>query len=139
MVSKPASTWEKSSPELVALFEALASGRASDQSEENVRLGRPIRRLDRQRQYSRKPARCQVITVAGFTIAKAPDHRGYTFRSMIQNSRSSRFNTGRRCFRFSTATCWRRASTSNEMSRRLRKKTAKAARIARIVSSTSHL
>jgi hypothetical protein len=41
---------------------------------------------------------------------------------MIQNGRSRRFTNGRGRFRFSIATCWRRASTSKERSRRLRKK-----------------
>jgi hypothetical protein len=43
MVSKPASAWEKSSPELVASFRSVSSGRASDQSEENVRLAMLLR------------------------------------------------------------------------------------------------
>jgi hypothetical protein len=48
-------------------------------------------------------------------------------------------STGRRRFRFSTATCWRRASTSNETSRGLRKNTAKAASSAPIISITNQL
>jgi hypothetical protein len=34
-------------------------------------IGRPPRRLDFQRQYNRKPARCQRTMVSGFTIASA--------------------------------------------------------------------
>src|SRR5260221_7162290 len=34
-------------------------------------VGRPPRRLDFQRQYDLKPARCHFITVSGFTIASA--------------------------------------------------------------------
>ena len=37
----------------------------------NDTAGRPQRRRDFQRQYSRKPARCQRITVSGRTIASA--------------------------------------------------------------------
>lgn len=92
-----------------------------------------------QRQYSRKPLRCHAITVAGSTMARTSDHRGHTLRSRIQKSRSSRLRTGRRRFRFNTTSCWRRASTSNERSRRLRKKTAKAATIAPIISITHQL
>jgi hypothetical protein len=34
--------------------------------------GRPPRRRDFHRQYDLNPARCHLITVSGFTIAKAP-------------------------------------------------------------------
>jgi hypothetical protein len=34
-------------------------------------VGRPPRRLDFQRQYDLKPARCHFMTVSGFTIANA--------------------------------------------------------------------
>ena len=105
----------------------------------SVILGRPSRRLDRQRQYSRKPLRCHAITVAGFTTTSTSDHRGHTLRSRIQKSRSRCLSIGRRRFRFSTATCCRSASTSKEVSRRLRKKTAKAARIAPIISIRNQL
>src|SRR6185437_2721776 len=37
----------------------------------NGTIGRPQRRLDFQRQYDLKPARCQRITVSGRTIASA--------------------------------------------------------------------
>jgi hypothetical protein len=33
-------------------------------------FGRPPRGLDFQRQYARKPARCQLVTVSGLTIFK---------------------------------------------------------------------
>src|SRR5712664_3148210 len=39
-------------------------------------VGRPPRRLDFQRQYNRNPARCQRITVSGFTIANASQTLG---------------------------------------------------------------
>ena len=35
-------------------------------------VGRPPRRRDFHRQYDLNPARCHLITVSGFTIAKAP-------------------------------------------------------------------
>ena len=34
-------------------------------------VGRPLRRLDFQRQYALKPARCHFMKVSGFTIASA--------------------------------------------------------------------
>jgi hypothetical protein len=39
-------------------------------------FGRPFRGLDFQRQYARKPARCQRITVFGLTIFKASSTPG---------------------------------------------------------------
>src|SRR5258708_4832032 len=39
-------------------------------------FGRPLRGLDFQRQYARKPARCQRITVSGLTIFKASSTPG---------------------------------------------------------------
>src|SRR5258708_30104029 len=39
-------------------------------------FGRPPRGLDFQRQYARKPARCQRITVSGLTIFKASSTPG---------------------------------------------------------------
>jgi len=57
-------------------------------------LGRPPRGCDLHRQYKRKPARCQRITVSGLTIAKAlstPGAKPYspanTRRSIIAKSR----------------------------------------------------
>src|SRR5258708_7884542 len=39
-------------------------------------VGRPLRRLDFQRQYALKPARCQRMTVSGLTIANASQALG---------------------------------------------------------------
>ena len=39
-------------------------------------VGRPPRRRDFHRQYDLNPARCHLITVSGFTIAKAPSTFG---------------------------------------------------------------
>jgi hypothetical protein len=41
-----------------------------------VTVGRPPRRRDFHRQYDLNPARCHLITVSGFTIAKAPSSFG---------------------------------------------------------------
>src|ERR1700735_4535927 len=41
-------------------------------------IGRPPRRRDFHRQYDLNPARCHLITVSGFTIAKAPSAFGAT-------------------------------------------------------------
>jgi hypothetical protein len=48
--------------------------------------------------------------------------RDQQWRRAVQKSRSKEFNTGRGRFRFSTATCCRRARTSRAVSLRLRKK-----------------
>jgi hypothetical protein len=71
----------------------------------SLTLGRPPRARERQRQYSRKPARCHAITVPGLTIAKTSDHRGHRLRSTLQKRRSRRFSKGLRRLRFSTASC----------------------------------
>jgi hypothetical protein len=62
-------------------------------------------RPDFQRQYRRKPARCQPTTVSGFTITKASCQRGHVLRRTVQNSRSIALNRGRGRFLFRTATC----------------------------------
>jgi hypothetical protein len=103
----------------------------------SLTFGRPPQDRDRQRQYSRKPARCHLITVSGFTMIRTSDHPGQRLRRVVQKKRSRRFRQGRRCLRLSTATCWRNARISSEVSRRLRKKTRKAARTAGIKSSTN--
>ena len=54
--------------------------------------------------YSRKPVRCQAITVAGLTITKASDHRDQALRSMIHKRRSIRVRRARRRFRCKAAT-----------------------------------
>src|ERR1700692_789123 len=58
-------------------------------------VGRPPRRRDFHRQYDLNPARCYLITVSGFTIAKAPSTFGAK-RSRPENSRRSSIpNVGR--------------------------------------------
>ena len=75
--------------------------------------GRPLRReRDFQVQKRRKPLRCQPITVAGLTIAKAPRQAGHKLEIRTQNQRSDGRNRGRGVFRFSTASCWRTAKHS---------------------------
>jgi len=57
--------------------------------------------------------------------------------SEVQKSRSQKFNFGRGRFRFNTATCCRRASTSRAVSLRLRRKTRMATRKERMISNTN--
>ena len=99
---------------------------------------RPLPGRDRQRQYSRKPARCQPMTVSGFTMTRRSVHRGQRRRSVVQNSRSKEFNGGRGRLRFSTASCWRKASTSSAVSLRVLKKTRTAARREKTNWNTIH-
>jgi glycogen debranching enzyme len=81
---------------------------------------------DRQRQYNRNPARCQPITVSGFTISSTSAQRDHTLRNAVQNNRSIRLSLGRERLRFRTATCWRKARISRARSVRPTKKTRTA-------------
>lgn len=72
---------------------------------------------------SRKPARCQLMTVSGFRITSTSLQRDQNWRSAVQNSRSKQFNTGRGRLRLSTAICCRSARTSRAVSLRLWQKT----------------
>src|SRR5215472_17308441 len=101
-------------------------------------LGRPPRGQDFQRQYSRKPARCQPTTVSGLTITSASFQRDQVIRKTVQKSRSKGRNGGLGRLRFRTATCWRRARTTTAMSVRLSKKTRAAAIRARTNGSTDY-
>lgn len=86
----------------------------------SVIFGRPPRRRDRQRQYSRKPARCQPTTVSGLTMMRTSDPRDQMSHRAVQNSRSTQFKGGRGRLGLRTATCCRRARTSSALSLRLR-------------------
>jgi hypothetical protein len=57
--------------------------------------GLPAARRESQRQYSRKPARCQPTTVSGFTMTSTSAHCDYICRSVAQYSRSHRPSLGR--------------------------------------------
>ena len=81
---------------------------------------------DRQRQYNRNPARCQLTTVSGFTIKSTSAQRDQTLRNAVQNNRSIRLSLGRGRLRFRTATCWRKARISRARSVRQVKKTLTA-------------
>src|SRR5436190_19538992 len=59
-------------------------------------FGRPFRGLDFQRQYARKPARCQRITVSGLTIFKASSMPGAS-RYNPANTRRSMLVKVSRC------------------------------------------
>ena len=101
-------------------------------------LGRPPRGRDFQRQYSRKPARCQPTTVSGWTITSASFHRDQVTRKTVQKSRSRGRNGGLGRLRLRTATCWRRARTSTTTSVRLWKNTRAAASKASTNGSTDY-
>src|SRR5580693_4586175 len=58
-------------------------------------VGRPPRRRDFHRQYDLNPARCHLITVSGFTIAKAPSTFGAKRYAPANIRRSSIPNVGR--------------------------------------------
>lgn len=72
-------------------------------------------------QYKRKPARCQRTTVSSVTTIRACRHPHQNLRAMIQKTLSNISSRGLRCFRFSTASCWRRARFSSRKLRRARK------------------
>jgi hypothetical protein len=80
--------------------------------------GRPRRLRLVQLQYRANPLRCQRITVAGCTIAKAVRHSGHTRASTTQNARSARLSLGRFAWRRRTASSCRRARFSSASSRR---------------------
>jgi hypothetical protein len=52
-------------------------------------VGRPPRHRDFHRQYDLNPARCHLITVSGFTIAKAPSTFGAKLYKPANIRRSS--------------------------------------------------
>jgi hypothetical protein len=58
-------------------------------------VGRPPRRRDFHRQYDLNTARCHLITVSGFTIAKAPSTFGAKRYKPANIRRSSIPNVGR--------------------------------------------
>lgn len=99
-------------------------------------LGCPRRGWDRQRQYLRKPARCQPTTVSGFTISKTSDHRGQTRRRLSRTGgpRSS-MPVAAVCVSAQPAAA--AAPGLPEVCTRPRKNTRMAARNARVKSSTN--
>ena len=62
---------------------------ANDRSSAYAVAGRDACGLDFHRQYERKPARCQRITVSGLTIAKALSTPGAKPYSQAKNARST--------------------------------------------------
>ena len=76
-------------------------------------LGLSPRRQDLQRQYSRKPRRCQRSTVSGFTMTMASNTDGnnrYNQTSIKRSMFRSRSRAGD--LRFSTSSCWRKTRIS---------------------------
>src|SRR5258708_11937285 len=72
MPSLRSSPWIRGAPHSgLAMLISRISSRIS-----GVTVGRPPRRRDFHRQYDLNPARCHLITVSGFTIAKAPSTFG---------------------------------------------------------------
>jgi len=72
-------------------------------------FGLPTWLRDRQRQYARKPARCQRITVSGATTVKAASVVGTSRHSQTNNRRSALLRAGLfGDLRLSTLIRWRR-------------------------------
>src|ERR1700693_2021116 len=80
------------------------------------------RTLEISLQYIRKPVRCQRTTVSGVTTRRASFHPDQNRRTTTQKSLSSRPRLGRRCRRFSTASCCRSTRFSNTRFPRLRER-----------------
>ena len=105
--------------------------------------GRPLRsERDFQVQKRRKPLRCQPITVAGLTIARASRQSGQKLEIRTQDQRSDGCSRGRGVFRFSTASCWRTAKLSkyeaaNARSSRCRRATRSRVSIFRMAERLS--
>src|SRR6187399_1658721 len=96
------------------IFREQLAGQTSDQTPDFLRDRRPPAARSRSpARVQTKPAGCQPMTVSGFTITRRSVHRGQRRRSVVQNNRSKEFSGGRGRLRFSTATCWRKASTSS--------------------------
>jgi hypothetical protein len=90
-------------------------------------FGRPLRDLDFHRQYNRKPARCQRITVSGLTIAKAFNTLEAKVYSPANTSRSSLPKVGRfGDFRRRILSWWRSVRTSTSSAARERKRPTNA-------------
>ena len=88
-----------------------------------VLLRPTIRRpLEIARQYIANPDRCQRTTVSGPTMMRACFHSDQNLRTRTQKSLSRAASLGRACFRFSTASCWRRARFSSRSLRRVRRR-----------------
>ena len=58
-------------------------------------FGRLPRGRQHQRQYQRKPARCQPTTVLDLTITRTSAYRDQSCSRIVQNSRSREFRGGR--------------------------------------------
>src|SRR5258708_4545760 len=91
MPSLRSSPWIRGAPHSgLAMLISRISSRIS-----GVTVGRPPRRRDFHRQYDLNPARCHLITVSGFTIAKAPSTFGAK-RYKPANIRRVKLPDGRR-------------------------------------------
>src|ERR1017187_10024597 len=69
-------------------------------------------------QYNLKPARCQRMTVSGWTRISTCLHLGQSRRKITQNNLSEVANRGFGCLRSKTPSCCRSARFSNRRSRR---------------------
>ncbi len=84
--------------------------------------GRPGPRFEMDRQYSRRPLRCQRTTVSGWTMTRVSFQPDQIRESRTQKVRSASVIRGFGPFRVKAASCWRRASSTRACSFRLRKK-----------------
>jgi len=75
--------------------------------------GRPTRRCDLQRQYRRKPLRCQRTSVAGLKTTAASSKEGNSRYSQTKITRSAERSLSLAgADRCSTTSCWRRNAIS---------------------------
>jgi hypothetical protein len=84
-----------------------------------------------------KPARCHPITVSGFTMIRTSDHRGQRLRRVGPEETVEEVQGRAPVFAFERCDLLGSARISSEVSRRLWKKTRKAARTAGIKLSTN--
>jgi hypothetical protein len=91
MPSLSSSPWILGAPQsgLARLMSRINFLRSADS------FGRPPGDLDFHRQYKRKPARCQRMTVSGLTIAKALSTFGVKLYSPANITRSMLLKVGR--------------------------------------------
>ena len=102
MPSFSSSPWIRGAPQSgLARLTSRMSRRISSSA-----FGRPPRGFDFQRHQSRKPARCQRITVSGLTMVRASSTLGATRYSTDNMNRSTLRNAGLAgTFRCSTLSC----------------------------------
>ena len=77
------------------------------------------------------PIQTEAGPMPSLTTTRTSDHRGHTWRNVVQKNRSRRVSGGRARWRLSTASCCRKARTLRAMSARLQRKRGSPATSAR--------